>query len=53
MEMEIKIRQGLGELKFNMPVEEAVALLGTANEVENIDNAADETTTVLRYTDRD
>lgn len=49
--MEIKIRQGLGELKFNMPVEEAVALLGTANEVENIDNAADETTTVLRYTD--
>lgn len=51
MEMEIKIRQGLGELKFNMPVEEAVALLGTANEVENIDNAADETTTVLRYTD--
>lgn len=49
--MEIKIRQGLGELKFNMPVEEAVALLGTANEVENIDNAADESTTVLRYTD--
>lgn len=34
-----------------MPVEEVVALLGTANEVENIDNAADESTTVLRYTD--
>lgn len=51
MEMEIKIKQGLGKLKFNMPVEEAVALLGTANEVENIDNAADESTTVLRYTD--
>ncbi len=51
MKMEIKIKQGLGELKFNMPVEEAVAMLGTANEVENIDNAADESTTVLRYTD--
>ena len=51
MQMEIKIRQGLGELKFNMPVEDVVALIGTANEVENIDNAADESTTVLRYTD--
>ena len=51
MQMDIKIRQGLGELKFKMPVEDAVALLGTANEVENIDNAADESTTVLHYTD--
>lgn len=51
MDLEIKIKQGLGGLKFNMPVEDAVALLGIANEVENIDNAADESTTVLRYTD--
>ncbi|MGX8712199.1 MAG: hypothetical protein ACSW8I_00750 [bacterium] len=34
-----------------MPVEEIVNLLGTADEVENIDNAADESTTVLRYND--
>ena len=49
--MEILIKQGLDELKFNMPIEEAVSLLGLANEVENIDNAADESTTVLRYTE--
>lgn len=51
MEMDIKLRKGLGDLRFAMPVEEAVAILGTADEVENIDNAADESTTVLRYTD--
>ena len=32
-----------------MPVEEIVKLLGMADEVENIDNEADESTTVLRY----
>ena len=51
MEMTILIRQGIGDLRFGMPVEEVVALLGTADEVENIDNAADEPTTVLRYSD--
>jgi hypothetical protein len=34
-----------------MPVEEVVAILGEADEVETIDNAVDETTTVLRYHD--
>ena len=51
MNLAIEIKQSLGSLFFNMPVEEVVAQLGTANEVENIDNAADESTTVLRYTD--
>ena len=51
MELTINIKQGIGDLRFKMPVEEVVALLGTADEVENIDNAADETTTVLRYND--
>lgn len=49
MEMEIKLKQGLGDLRFGMPVEEIVSLLGNANEVEDIENAVDETTTVLRY----
>lgn len=49
MDMKVLIKQGLGDIRFNMPVEETVALLGTADEVENIDNAADEPTTVLRY----
>lgn len=51
MDMTIHIKQGVGGLRFGMPVEETVALLGTADEVENIDNAADESTTVLRYND--
>lgn len=51
MELTIKVKQGVGDLQFKMPVEEVVALLGKADEVENIDNAADEPTTVLRYND--
>ena len=49
MNLDIKIKEGVGDIKFGMPVEEIVKLLGTADEVENIDNAADESTTVLRY----
>ncbi len=49
MDLNIIIKQGIGDLKFHMPVEETVALLGTSDEVENIDNAADEPTTVLHY----
>lgn len=49
MELIVNIKQGIGNLQFRMPVEACVALLGTADEVENIDNAADEPTTVLRY----
>ncbi len=49
MNLTINIKQGLGDVRFNMPVEEVVTLLGNADEVENIDNAADEPTTVLRY----
>ena len=51
MELTINIKQGIGGIKFHMPVEDVVALLGTADEVENIDNAADEPTTVLHYND--
>jgi hypothetical protein len=51
MDLTINIKQGLGDIRFMMPVEEVVALIGNADEVENIDNAADEPTTVLRYND--
>ena len=51
MEMKVFIKQGIGEIRFKMPVEEVVSLLGTAEEVENIENAADEPTTILRYND--
>ena len=49
MDLTIKLKKGLGDIAFGMPVEDVVKLLGTADEVENIDNAADESTTVLRY----
>lgn len=49
MTFDIHIKQGIGDLKFDMPVEEVVAILSEADEVETIDNAVDETTTVLRY----
>ena len=51
MNLDIKIRQGIGDIRFDMPIEEVVAIMGPADEVEGIDNAADEPTTVLRYTD--
>lgn len=47
--MDIIVKKGIGDITFNMPVEEVVAKFGTADEVENIYNAADEPTTVLRY----
>lgn len=49
MEHNITLLKGLGFLRFHMPVEEAVALMGQADEVENTENAADEPTTILRY----
>ena len=49
MELNIIIKKGIGDIEFGMPVEEVVKILGTADEVESIDNAADESTTVLRY----
>lgn len=51
MEQDIYIHKGLGNLLFQMPIEEVVTLLGNADDVENIDNAADEPTTVLHYND--
>ena len=52
MKNNISLKQGYGDILFDMPVEEVVALLGKPSEVENIDNAEDESTTVLRYDDR-
>lgn len=51
MELTIIIKEGLGNIRFDMPVEEVVALLGEANSVETLDNANDEATTLLHYDD--
>ena len=52
MDITINIKKGIDNILFGTPVEEVVALIGTADEVENIENAADEPTTVLRYNER-
>ncbi len=51
MTFDIHIKQGIGELEFDMPIEKIIPILGEADEVETIENAIDETTTVLRYKD--
>lgn len=51
MDYSINIKKGLGDITFGMPVEDVVALLGEAEEVESMENAADEPTTILHYND--
>lgn len=51
MEKVIKIKQGFGDITFGTPVEDVVALLGDAEEVESVENALDEPTTILHYFD--
>ena len=53
MDYTIKIKEGLGDIRFGMPVEKVVELLGNAEEVENMENAVDETTTILHYDNGD
>lgn len=50
MTLDIHIKQGIGDIRFQMPIDDVIAILGETQEVETIDNAVDETTTVLRYT---
>lgn len=50
MTLDIHIKQGIGDIRFQMPIDDVIAILGETPEVETIDNAVDETTTVLRYT---
>lgn len=51
MKFNIEIKKGLGDILFDMPVEKVVSILGESTEVESIENAADEATTVLHYED--
>lgn len=51
MNLEIKIKEGLGDIRFGMPVKEVTTIMGPADKVECIENAADEPTTVLHYND--
>ena len=42
MKKSITIKEGYGDIKFDMPVEEVVGILGEPNDVETIDNATEE-----------
>ena len=49
MDYTINIKKGIGELLFDMSVEDVKHLLGEPTEIENIDNGVDEETLVLHY----
>lgn len=51
MNLEIKIKEGLGDLRFGMTEEQIKAIMSHPDEVEHIENAADEPTTVMHYND--
>lgn len=51
MNLEIKIKEGLGDLRFGMTEEQIKAIMSRPDEVEHIENAADEPTTVMHYND--
>ena len=51
MTLDIHLKQGIGDITFDMPIERVVEILGKPDEVETIENALEETTTILRYTD--
>lgn len=51
MEHVINIKVGFGEIVFGMPVEDVVSMLGEADEIECMENAMDEPTTILHYED--
>lgn len=51
MKLDIKIKQGLGDILFDTAIENIVAKLGEANEVETIDSVDDTPTTIMRYGD--
>ncbi len=49
MDYTINIKKGIGELLFDMSVDDVKHLLGEPTEIENIDNGMDEETLVLHY----
>lgn len=49
MELEIKLKEGIGELAFNSTIDEATKILGNPNDVENIGEDIDYPTTILHY----
>lgn len=51
MEHVINIKGGFGEIVFGMPVEDVVSMIGEADEIECMENAMDEPTTILHYED--
>lgn len=51
MKLDIRIKQGLGDINFDTAIEDIVATFGEAKEVETIDSVDDTPTTIMRYGD--
>ena len=52
-EMEIKIKEGFGDIKFGMSPEEIFSILGEPQEVENLEIDDDNTTIITHYFDKE
>ena len=53
MNLEILIKQGIGDVRFGMTMAEAEKILGQPTETENIDDATGEQITVIHYDDQE
>lgn len=51
MNLEILIKQGIGDVRFGMNITNAEKILGTPTETETIDNGFDKAITVAHYDD--
>ena len=53
MNLEILIKQGIGDVRFGMTMAEAEKILGQPTDTENIDDAMGEQITVIHYDDQE
>lgn len=49
MQHTILPKKGLDSILFGAPIEEVIRIMGTPTGVEDIENACDETTTIVKY----
>lgn len=52
MDFTIELKKGIGDLMFDMTLEEVKQILGEPTEMETIDNGMEEETLVLHYDDQ-
>lgn len=51
-ELKIMPNIGINNIEFEMPIEKVISIWGEASELETIENAVDEATTILHYDEK-